>query len=267
MSYLSASQIDMFYRCGEQYRRRYIENERIPPGIAAYVGTGLHGAAEMDFKSKMSTGEDLPAALLKEVAAETFQKKISDEGVFIPHEDRSTAKKDIADGMDMTTKLIEPFLEFAKPINPALVEHRAIIEVPEIPPILGFIDLYTADKRLSDIKTGGRSWTQDKADTATQPTVYREMVKRELGEYPERFTIDCLVTTKTPKYSPVETTRRDEDFEALVAKIKVMMAAINAGIFMPSDPTAWMCSRKFCGYYLTCPYIPAHKKTIPKSSE
>jgi hypothetical protein len=261
---ISASQIDMFFRCGEQYRRRYIENEKIPPGIAAYIGTGLHGAAEVDFKEKMKTGEDLPAALLKEVAAETFQKKISDEGVFIPHEERASAKQDIADGKDMATKLVDPFLEFAKPVQPALVEHRCVIDVPEIPPILGFIDLYTADKRLSDIKTGGRRWAQDKADTATQPTVYREMVRRELGEVPLRYTIDCLVTTKTPKYDPVETTRIDADFDALVVKIKAMMGAIQAGIFLPSDPTAWMCSRKFCGYYLTCPYIPAHKKTIPK---
>ena len=37
-------------RCGEQFRRLYIEDERIPPGIAAGRGTGVHKANEVNLK-------------------------------------------------------------------------------------------------------------------------------------------------------------------------------------------------------------------------
>jgi hypothetical protein len=48
----------MFQRCGEQYRRRYLENEIIPPGISARIGSGVHKAAEINFRAKIQTGED-----------------------------------------------------------------------------------------------------------------------------------------------------------------------------------------------------------------
>lgn len=42
--YLSVSQLDTFTRCGEQFRRRFMEGECIPPGIAARIGSGVHKA-------------------------------------------------------------------------------------------------------------------------------------------------------------------------------------------------------------------------------
>ena len=40
--YLSPSQMGMYCRCGEQYRRRYIEKEIIPPGFALIKGGSVH---------------------------------------------------------------------------------------------------------------------------------------------------------------------------------------------------------------------------------
>ena len=40
-------------RCGEQFRRRYIEGERIPPGVAAGRGTGVHNANDVNLSQKV----------------------------------------------------------------------------------------------------------------------------------------------------------------------------------------------------------------------
>ena len=72
IKHLSISQLGMFQRCGEQWRRRYLDEEVFPPGIAARVGSGVHKAAEINFKSKMQTGEDMPLDAVQDAAAETL---------------------------------------------------------------------------------------------------------------------------------------------------------------------------------------------------
>jgi len=267
IDHISASQFDMFVRCAEQWRRRYIEDEIIPPGIAAHIGSGFHGAAELNFTEKLKSGENQPKNVLQDAAATAYKKRLDEQGVFVPHKERPSLEKDLGAGLDMAVALVDPLLEFAGPIQPALVEHRATIDVDGLPQILGFIDLYTTERRLSDLKTTKRTWSQQQADTATQPTLYREMIRAELGEPPASHTIDCFVKTKTPKYERVETVRQDEDFEVLTEKMRLMMRLVNAGLFPPADPGSWVCSPRFCGYFLTCKHIAAHRKILPKRSE
>ena len=89
---LSVSQLDMFARCGEQYRRRYIEGEIVPPGIAARIGTGVHKAAETNWREKMRTGRDMPLDAVQDCAAEAYHKALQD-GVFFRSEERRVGKE------------------------------------------------------------------------------------------------------------------------------------------------------------------------------
>ena len=59
-------------RCGEQFRRRYIEGERVPPGVAAGRGTGVHKANEVNLNQKVITGTDLKLSDLKDAARDGF---------------------------------------------------------------------------------------------------------------------------------------------------------------------------------------------------
>jgi hypothetical protein len=267
INHISPTQYDMFARCAEQWRRRYAEGEIIPPAIAAHIGSGFHGAAELNFTEKLKSGEDQPKNVLQDAAATAYKKRLGEQGVFVPAEERPSLQKDLGAGLDMAVALVDPLLEFAQPIQPALVEHRSTLEVDGLPQILGFIDLYTTERQLSDLKTVKRKWSQQQADTATQLTVYREMVKHELGAAPDVQTIDCFVKTKTPKYERVETVRQDEDFKVLTEKMRLMMRMVNAGIFPPADPGSWVCSPRWCGYWYSCSAIPAYRKILPKRSE
>ena len=46
IDHISPSMLGLFCRCQEAFRRRYIEGIKLPPGIAACIGTGMHKGAE-----------------------------------------------------------------------------------------------------------------------------------------------------------------------------------------------------------------------------
>jgi len=261
IEHLSVSQIDMFQRCAEQYRRVYLEGDRKPPGIAALVGSGVHKAAEHNFKQKLRTKVDEPLDVLTDIASETYKKRAR-EGVFIPRDEESSAPRLLEEGQNSTVALTKLFREQHAPkVMPFLIEERVYLDVDGLPvPFLGIVDLYTHDKRLSDLKTSARKWSEGRAHSSLQATMYCELVKHLTGEPPARITFDILVNSKTPTLQTLETSRTDEDFRLLVSRAQIVLASIQAGIFPPADPNAWCCSPKFCGFWWTCPYIPRHKK-------
>ena len=261
IKHLSVSQLGMFQRCNLQYRRRYLEGETIPPGIAAHVGSGVHKAAEINFKSKMQTGEDMHLDAVQDAAAEAYDKALS-EGVFFAPDEVPGAKIAMAQGKDDAVSLATLFRnQLAPTITPALVEHRVTLVIPGVAlPFVAILDCYTAEKKLRDLKTSGRKWADDKAHTSPQPTVYREAVKETTGEYPEELLFDVLVNNNAPVLQTIPTSRTEEDLQILTRKFQTMISAIRAGIFMPAEPGSWVCSPKWCGYWHTCEAIPAHRK-------
>lgn len=267
ITHLSASQLGMFQRCGEQWRRRYLEGEVIPPGIAARIGTGVHKAAEKNFRYKMESGEDMRLDEVQDAAATAYDKALA-QGVFISPDEAPGAKLAMAEGKDTAVSLATLFRrELAPAIQPRLVEHKVTLDLPGLElPVVTVLDCYTADRALRDMKTSGKKWSEDKAHVSPQPTLYRESVKEVTGEYPEMLLFDVLVSTKTPSLQSIETTRTADDLAILGRQFEMMIASINAGIFQPAERDSWMCSMKWCGYYFTCPHIPAHRKILPKRS-
>lgn len=267
IDHLSVSQLDMFSRCGEQWRRRYIEGEVIPPGVAARVGTGVHRAAEVNYKHKIEHGEDMPLDSVKDAAADAYGKALR-EGVFFAPDEVSGARHAMSAGKDAAVSLATLYRqELAPKVMPALVEEKIILDLPGVPlPIVTILDCYTQTKELRDIKTASRKWDESKAHTSMQPTVYREAVRQVTGEYPECLCFDVLVNTKIPALQVLPTKRDADDLAIMTRKFQIMLASINAGIFQPAEPGSWMCSPKFCGYYYTCNYIPALRKTQPKKA-
>lgn len=267
ITHLSVSQLGMFQRCGEQWRRRYLDEEVIPPGIAARVGSGVHKAAEINFKSKMQTGEDMPLDAVQDAAAEAYDKALQD-GVFFSPEDVPSARLSMAEGKDKTVSLATCFrMSLAPHVLPALVEHKVTLDIPGVSlPVVTVLDCYTEDRKLRDLKTSGKKWAEDKAHTSPQPTIYRESIKEATGEYPEQLLFDVLVSNKTPILQTIETQRTEEDLQILVRQFGIMTDSIQAGIFPPAQPDHWCCSMKFCGYFFTCPHVPEHRKRLPKRS-
>lgn len=267
IEYINQTLINSWSLCPERVRRRWINGEIIPPGIAARIGTGVHKGAEVNHKAKVVSGQDEPESVVKDAARDGYVKAI-EEGVFFPPDEASTAKKQLAEGVDVTVSLAGLYRnQLAPEIKPALVEKRISMEVEGVDyPFTGTVDVYTSDNWLPDLKTAARKWPDKRADSSPQFTLYNELVKHETGRYPAKMSVEVFVKTKEVKHQRIEAYRRPEDFEVLAERVKLMLKMINAGIFPPAEPGAWQCSPKYCGYWWSCPHIPNYKKILPKRS-
>ena len=74
------------------------------------------------------------------------------------------------------------------------------------------------------------------------------------GKAPDAVWFDSLVKTKTPKAVSMSSTRTDDDFKSLLLRMERACMAIQSGIFIPADPSDWICSPRWCGYYDGCPF-------------
>ena len=262
ISHLSASQLGMFQRCGEQWRRRYIEGEIIPPGIAARIGSGVHRAAELNWREKLASGRDLPLDAVQDAAADAYHAELQN-GVFFPPAERPRATIAMAEGKDTAVRLATVMRnELAPNIRPEFNEQRDVLEIGLELPVVTILDLYTRDGALRDLKTASKPWPEDKAHASLQPTLYRESVRAVTGAYPTKIAFDVLVNTKKgASLQTLETVRTDDDMRIITIQFQLMLNSIRAGIFPPAAPESWQCSPRWCGYYYTCQYIPSHRKT------
>lgn len=259
---LSVSQIGTFANCPEQWRRRYIEGEKLPPGIAAHVGTGVHKAAEVNWMKKIQTGHDEPLDVIQDAARDGYKKAILN-GIYVSPENKGTWRKEAEEGVDRVVKMARVFREdFAPTIIPKYTEKKVVMTDPFLGvDWIGFIDLVTEDGRLSDLKTSARAWAQSRADSSIQATAYWRFLQEVEGAPPKRITFDVISCGKgAAKVTTLETSRQEEDWLMLQKRAKAMIRMVEAGIFPPAEPGSWLCGPKWCGYYWTCPYIPAHKK-------
>ncbi len=130
--YISASQLGMYERCGEQYRRRYIEKERIPPGVALLKGTGVHGGARVNFRQKVETHEDLPKKDIVEISVTEFERSYQNQGVLLTAEEESIGlQKVMGETKDSVVTLSGLFADEVAPVyQPAFVEESYRITIP-----------------------------------------------------------------------------------------------------------------------------------------
>jgi len=257
------SMINSWELCPERFRRRYIDGEIIPPGIAARIGTGLHKGAEVNHIQKIKTGKDEPLEVIQDAARDGYTKAL-ENGVFFCREELGSAKKQMAGGLDHVVTMAKLYRESLAPqVQPVLAEKTIEHQVDGLPvPFVGTVDVFTSDGWLPDIKTAAKKWSQGKADTSPQPTIYRELIRHETGRYPDKMSFEVFTKTKTPVHQSVITTRQSEDFQVLIYRAKIMLQMIEQGIFPPAPADSWTCSQKWCGFYFTCPHIPKYKQIL-----
>ena len=248
------STLNMALRCGEQFRRRYLENEIIPPSIAAGRGTGLHKANEVNLKQKIQTKEDLPVDDLKDAARDGYIHSFR-YGVYLAKEDVSAKDKLLNDGLNQTIQLTELYHEEVAPeIVPLEVEQEFIIDVGLDLPLSGRIDMQEKNK-VDDLKSSGKKWADGQIQKEIQPVFYSLAHEKQTGVRPE-FVYHILRTLKDGAKRQVQSmTATDEQYMALFAKLQMFLKMLKGGLFPPANPTSWWCTPRYCGYFYTCPYV------------
>lgn len=259
--HLSATQINMFTVCGEQYRRRYIEGEIIPPGIALLKGKAFHVGAETNMRQKIESRADLPAEQMVEAAAEAFDNE-SHFSYCLTDEERSRGPSAVlGEAKDSLVEMVKVHAKQQAPdYQPVMVEEEVRIALPGPRDLLGIIDLADDKKRITDFKTAKKKKPQSEADSSLQLTVYSAAYQSRTGEAPSEVRLDNIIQgKKSVERQVLSSTRSEADIGALANRINTVAAAIDAGIFIPAPVGIWQCSQKFCGYWRSCPYVNSER--------
>lgn len=251
--HLSASQLETYWRCPQQYYRRYICGEIIPPGIAMLTGTGYHRGIEANMRQKIETHRDLPAKEIADIAVAAFETAAAGGYTLTPDESPAAigeAKDDVA------TMAVFHATEQAPDYQPIQVEAAKRLVLPNASrDLVGIIDLVDNQGRIVDFKSANRRKSQQEADASTQLSVYAAAYHVETGELPAEVRLDVVVKNKSPVRQVLVSSRTERDFEVLCNRINVTLDAIEKGAFPPCSPDSYVCSRRFCGYSFNCPYF------------
>lgn len=263
--HLSPSQMEMYCKCGEQYRRRYIEREKIPPGVSAHRGRGMHAGAQVNFRQKQDSHRDLPIKDIVDASVAAFEAEVAKDGFSMTAEEQARgANALVAEAKDDTAR----FAEFhgrnqAPDYQPIVVEKRVRIVLPNAShDLLGVLDLMDSHKRIVDFKTGARRKPEGEADASVQLTTYAAAAA-VYGMPASEVRLDIMVGQKRQMVRQIQSsTRGPTDFVALSNRINMVLAGIGAGIFPPATPGSWWCSPKWCGYWRSCPYVNSERQAL-----
>lgn len=258
--YISPSQMDSYTRCGEAYRRRYLEKEIIPPSFSMTKGSCVHSGQEADFKQKIETKTNLPVKDVVDIAAASFDGRMKADGVFLTAEEEGIGKDIVAGrAKDSTVRMAEKLaIEVGPKYQPLEVEKKFRIVLPGPRDLLGYLDLVIPNG-FQDLKTGAKKQAQRDIDSNVQFTTYAAAYQTLYGKPPEEIIIDNIVDRVSPKtdkvsteYHEFRTTRGPRDIEVLANRVNIIVKGIESGTFIPATPGAWWCSPKSCGYWRSC---------------
>jgi len=193
MPHISWSQIKMLQRCGKQYEFRYIEGKKIPPGVAAHIGSSTHQSIEKNLKYKIigssthqsieknlkykiEQGELLPLDVVQDIARDALLTNWEMRGVLLLPEEKSKGIKQVkGEAIDQAVALSRLHRVKAAPkIKPVSVEREWELDIKDVGwSIKGRIDIETP-RGIRDTKTAGRSPVKDAAEKDSQLTAQQE---------------------------------------------------------------------------------------------
>lgn len=253
--HISATQLSMIERCGEQFRRRYIEGDKVPPGVNLIRGKSCHKARQLNLSQKIETHTDLALAEVvararDEVHAAFTDEVQLDEGVSIKQ-----ARDETVDGAVSLSGC--DYASFQTEMQPTAVEEKIVVTIPGLGrDIMGYLDCADIEELVRDAKFVAKTPNKNAADVSSQLTTYSLLYATKVGHLPAGVQIDAVVALKRgPKAVPFLSTRDEADHDVLLARYYAAIKCIDAGIFRPAPADHWVCSPMYCGYYATCPYV------------
>ncbi len=272
--HISFSSLDTHETCAERYRRRYLEGEKIPPGIAMLVGTGTDKGVQTNFSQKIESHADLPKPEIVEAAVAGFDTAVGEGYELTPDENGRGAGIVIGAAKDLVAKLAGLHAETQAPdYQPIAVQAPATISFPGAThDLIGYIDLIDDHEDVTDFKTAAKSKNQKDADNSLQLTTYAAARLCETGKIPPHVNLDSLIKLKTPKRQRLTSTRTMADFQMLINRINVMLASIKSGIFTPAPIGSWCCNPRWCGYFYggttgkPCPYVNHERRAAAEAN-
>lgn len=241
IAHLSPTKIDMFQRCPMQIEWRYVKGIKAPPAIALVEGGKYHETAAYR-NEKIKANKKVTRVEMLEHFEDNF-KDLLDKGGRKDIEWGDETEDSIFKRADGMIKVLHDDLA---PIGkPSRVEDKFEMEVLDGVPVVAIADLVDGGG-VADYKITGKKKSQGDADSSLQLSMYA------LRYGVKKVRIDNLVKTNGGAANRLYSTRSEGDFKWLRTVAQRVWNAMIAGNFPPCDPTSWVCSVKYCGWYSMC---------------
>jgi hypothetical protein len=240
-STLSYTQVSMWLKCPQQYKQRYVDGIKTPPGVALVEGSAAHAGVEANNNTKIDTGEDMEAKEVVEIASEYFLDHKSEIEDWTEAGDTT----DVDTVLKRAAKYLGVYMrDHARLVQPVAAEEEFTLDVGGIP-LVAYVDLRTKTGLLDYKTVTSKSQVFRDLDKSLQLAIYGHAAKTRNVGY-----IGFLKDTGGVK--TVETVLHPNAWNPVEQTIIQVAKAISAGCFPMCDATSWACSPKFCGYWNRC---------------
>ncbi|MCM8804231.1 MAG: PD-(D/E)XK nuclease family protein [Candidatus Omnitrophica bacterium] len=242
----------MYLRCPAQYYFRYVENLKMPPGLALTFGKSIDSGLNLNYNQKKETFKDLKVDLMIDAYEQTYDTEIKNTLLTEDDDPKKTREQGI--------KLIKEYHKNISPtVQPLQVQEKIEVDFEDFDyKLLVVPDLITIEENIIDNKTSSHSPPQENG--IYRPSSFEHYLQLVadnfafLSKYKkesENLRIDYLVKTKTPKVVTVNFKPQKEDNVFFLNILGRIADAIKNNIFYPNR-NCMTCSYKFCGYAKLC---------------
>jgi CRISPR/Cas system-associated exonuclease Cas4 (RecB family) len=248
ITHLSYSSISSYLLCGRAYRFHYIDQVETLTAPALVFGSAFHNMAER----YIANGGELTSLWQEAWGAQQGNDSRIDWGIESAEGLADTGQR-IARSKAVVELLDSLRAQYRADDPRCALEKRVELHVPGVPvPIIGYIDIITADGVPGDFKTAARMWSDGKADSELQPLFYLAALNQAGVEVPD-WTFRHYVVSKTsrPDAKVFEVQHRPAEAFWLFEMIAEVWRGIEAGVFVPT-PGTWKCNPRYCEYYALC---------------
>lgn len=258
---LSVSSLKLLANCPEQWHRKYILGEYLPPSGKMLLGSCAGAATTQHFAQVIDTGEGYTLEQVEDEFSTEWEDRVAREEVSWQGEDPGELKDSGIRALDAFHSTIIP------KIVPVSVEREFLLNWPGIE--WGFQGFFDLEEQLVDefgevIGVGvgdtkfGKKRSQWDADFDWQPSSYL-YGRRAEGNPAPRFRFHVAVrTVKKPYAETVTTTRTNRQLDAFADRVFLAAQEIawraETETWSGAAPGAWMCSPKYCGYWSSCKF-------------
>jgi len=245
--HISYSQINTFLTCPRRYYYSYVRLIKQPPSGAMLFGSSVGVALEKTYQDVIKNGHTSPS-YSADIFADVMKVKYGEI-------DKTNDDEKLDTLLEQGDRLLKLHTKDRIPKQePIDAEHKIELELPGVElPLVGYIDLLETGNRITDHKTTTKKYAEAKnPKRSLQLGLYAMAMDATSVGY------DVLVRKSNPEIQVLRERLSADDLKWVVGSVVAvaqqieMLKDIAGVIWPPCDPTSWVCSEKFCGYYRLC---------------
>lgn len=239
--YLSASQIQKYLMCPEDYRRTYIEGHQFRPNVKMVRGSSVHKMVEKSLLMMKLRGtapvEEEVLDLSRGIVTGVLERQETSEEV------------DVEDLIDSSQKSFSAwYKERIHSVVPISVEQEVLATVNNVP-VKGYIDYVDGaggSPTVVDLKVGNKK--RDPCNSL-QLGLYSLMTDIPSVAYDTILQPTKRLPCRINYESAMYTERHMQHIGKIVERV---YEGITSGYFPLCLPDNWACSPSFCSHYERC---------------